>query len=594
MNPLAEYRSRLEARGALRDREQQLFRLIGNLRLFVGIAGVVVAFFVFGITAISAWWLVIPLASFSILVVIHSKIVERLEAATRAVTFFEQGIARLENRWAGRGEPGERFRNPAHVYADDLDVFGKGSLYELLCTARTRAGENSLAGWLLHPARIDEARARQDALVELRARLDLREDFAVLGESVRSGMDPDVVVHWAAAPEIGFPRWTRALAALLGAAVVLTLGLYLAGWWSRTPFLAALMLELAFGFSFGRKTLAVAGAVNSPARDLALLSELLERIEGETFASPLLARWKARLDASGLRASREIARLRGLVSRLDWQRNVLFTPVAMAILWSLQIAISIERWRRVSGAHIGEWIETIGEFEALLALAGYSYEHPDDPLPELSDAPGGLFDAEAIGHPLMAPADCVRNDVRLGGDLRLLIVSGSNMSGKSTLLRSVGLNAVLAWSGAPVRAKALRISPLAVGASLRILDSLQDGRSRFYAEITRLREVVNLAGGERTLLFLIDELLSGTNSHDRRIGAGAIVRTLVDRGAIGLITTHDLALAQIASDFGGRAANVHFEDALEDGRLHFDYRLRQGIVERSNALDLMRSVGLEV
>ena len=185
--------------------------------------------------------------------------------------------------------------------------------------------------------------------------------------------------------------------------------------------------------------------------------------------------------------------------------------------------------------------------------------------------------------------------MRVGADLRLLIVSGSNMSGKSTLLRfAVGLNVVLAWAGAPVRAQSFAVSPLTVGASIRVMDSLQDGKSRFYAEITRLREIVNLAGGDRPVLFLLDELLSGTNSHDRKIGAEAIVRSLIDRGAIGMITTHDLALAHIADDLPGRAMNVHFADTLENGRLHFDYQLQPGIVERSNALDLMRSVGLEV
>ncbi len=208
--------------------------------------------------------------------------------------------------------------------------------------------------------------------------------------------------------------------------------------------------------------------------------------------------------------------------------------------------------------------------------------------------PGGCFEAEGLGHPLMPEAKCVPNDVRLGGEIRLLIVSGSNMSGKSTLLRTVGLNTVLAWAGAPVRANHLKISPLKVGASIRVQDSLQDGRSRFYAEITRLREIVRLAEGGETTLFLVDELLSGTNSHDRRIGAGAIVRMLLDRGALGMITTHDLALAEIAAGLEGRAVNVHFVDSLEDGQLHFDYKLLPGIVERSNALDLMRSVGLEV
>lgn len=244
--------------------------------------------------------------------------------------------------------------------------------------------------------------------------------------------------------------------------------------------------------------------------------------------------------------------------------------------------------------HVREWIAGAGEFEALCALAGYTYEHPSDTFPELVETSGGWFEARGLGHPLLAESRCVRNDVRLGAETRLLIVSGSNMSGKSTLLRAVGLNAVLAWAGAPVRAQHLKISPLMVGASIRVLDSLVDGRSRFYAEITRLREIVRLAESAGTVLFLVDELLSGTNSHDRRIGAGAIVRMLLDHGGIGMITTHDLALANIAADLEGRAVNVHFADSLENGRLHFDYRLMPGIVERSNALDLMRAVGFEV
>jgi hypothetical protein len=594
VNPLAEYQQRLADRRALSERERKLFRRIGNARLLTGIAGVALAFFVFGEIYVAPWWLLIPLVAFIILVVIHARVVERLERANRAVSFYERGLERLEDRWIGRGEMGERFHNPEHVYAEDLDLFGKGSLFELLCVARTRAGEDALAGWLLGSASREEALGRQQAVAELRPRLDLREDLAVLGASVRSGAEPEAVARWAQAPPVIFPAGARVIAAILAAAVIVTFGLYMARVFTRTPFFVALFTEVAYGFYLGTRTLRVASAVNSPAHDLALFATLLERIEKEPCEAPLLSNLKTKLAATGLVASVEIARLRRLVTLLDWQRNILFAPIAMALLWSAQIAMAVEHWRRLSGPHIAEWISVIGQFEALAALAGYSFEHPDDPFPDLAEVEGGWFEAKALGHPLMPLSHCVRNDVRLGGDLRLLIVSGSNMSGKSTLLRAVGLNTVLAWAGAPVRAGRLKISPLTVGASIRVLDSLQDGRSRFYAEITRLREIVALASGPRTLLFLMDELLSGTNSHDRKIGAGAIVRTLVERGGIGLITTHDLALANIAADFPGRALNVHFEDTLENGRLHFDYHLRQGVVERSNALDLMRSVGLEV
>ena len=594
MNPIAEYQERLQNRQALAELEHKKFRRIGNARLITAIVGVVLAFFVFGEVVISAWWLVPPVAVFAILVVVHARVVERMERANRAVAFYQRALDRLENRWMGKGESGDRFRNPAHVYQEDLDIFGKASLFELLCTARTRGGEDALAGWLLAPAPLEEASARQKATEELRPRLDLREDLAVLGDVVRSTMDPDAAAAWGEAAEVRFPVGAPWIAALLAAAVVVTFALYMASLTPRTPFLAALLLELGYMMILGKKTLRVTAAVNSPARELALFATLLQRLESEPFEAPVLQHAQGRLHAAGLTASREIDRLKRLVARLDWQRNLFFTPIALVVLWGPQHAMALERWRRVSGRHIREWIGGVGEFEALFALAGYSYEHPQNTFPELRETEGGCFDAAGLRHPLMKEGQCIPNDLRLGGELRLLIVSGSNMSGKSTLLRSVGLNAVLAWAGAPVCAERLVISSMAVGASIRVVDSLQDGRSRFYAEITRLREIMNLTAGPRAVLFLLDELLSGTNSHDRKIGAAAIVRSLVDRGAMGIITTHDLALAHIADDLPGRAINVHFADTLDQGLLHFDYRLRPGVVERSNALDLMRSVGLEV
>jgi len=263
-------------------------------------------------------------------------------------------------------------------------------------------------------------------------------------------------------------------------------------------------------------------------------------------------------------------------------------------------AVAIDRWRSTWGPAVCEWIRVVGELEALAALATYTYEHPADPFPDLVDD-GPLFDAESLRHPLLPGRGGVPNDVRLGGvsstgadGPRVIIVSGSNMSGKSTLLRTVGVNTVLAMAGGPVRASALRISLLAIGATLKIEDSLQAGHSRFYAEILRIRAIADTGRGPLPLLFLLDEILHGTNSHDRRIGAEAIVRTLVHEGAIGLVTTHDLALTELAASLGKAAVNMHFEDRLENGRMVFDYRIRPGVVEHSNALALMRAIGLDV
>jgi DNA mismatch repair ATPase MutS len=280
------------------------------------------------------------------------------------------------------------------------------------------------------------------------------------------------------------------------------------------------------------------------------------------------------------------------MSLVDSREHVMVRLVAPLLLWDLHLAYALERWRVVSGPAVPRWLAAVGEIEALSSLAGYHYEHPDDVFPDLQEEPP-CFDAEGVAHPLIAEAVAVRNDVRLTGDLRVLVVSGSNMSGKSTLLRAVGVNAVLAQAGAPVRARRLRLTTLAIGASIRNEDSLQVGVSRFYAEVTRLGHIMRVAS-ETPVLFLIDELLHGTNSHDRRIGAEAIVGGLVDRGAIGLVTTHDLALTQVGVALGARAANVHFEDTLEHGRMRFDYLMRPGVVEKSNALALMRSVGLDV
>jgi DNA mismatch repair ATPase MutS len=268
--------------------------------------------------------------------------------------------------------------------------------------------------------------------------------------------------------------------------------------------------------------------------------------------------------------------------------------VGALLLWTTQLALAIERWRRRHGALVGQWVIALGEIEALVSLATYSAEHPDDPMPTLADGVA-CFAAEGLVHPLLPRRVAVPNDLALGtGPVRAMVVSGSNMSGKSTLLRAVGVNVVLAQAGAPVSARAVRLTPLELGASFRPQDSLQHGQSRFYAEIGRLRRTVDLLETGRPVLFLLDELLSGTNSYDRARGARAIVEHLVRRGAIGLLTTHDLALASIADALAPAMANVHFEDTLDGGALRFDYRLRSGVVERSNAVELMRAVGLPV
>jgi hypothetical protein len=547
-----------------------------------------------GAGRISPWWLLLPIVALIVLVVIHDRVDRALRLAGRGIAYYERALARLDNTWIGAGNQGERFRDPRHVFADDLDLFGRGSLFELLSTARTRMGERVLAGWLLSPGEPKETAERQESVKELRPRVDLREEIALMGDDLRAALDDRRLGAWGTEPAVVFFPGARWVALILAIAAVASAVTTLFDVTSLVPFLFVVLAELMFMMATHKATGRVVESVGTPAHELRLIALLLERLEREPFSSPGLAGLRGRLLVDGTPATQEIRRLVRLVDRLDWAQNLFFRPIAAALVWIPQFAMAVERWRARYGPHVAGWVAAIGEFEAMSSLACFAYERPDAVFPELVNSSSRFYDAQGLTHPLIPAAEAVANDVKLGDDIRLWIVSGSNMSGKSTLLRAVGLSVVLAWAGAPVTAGRLTLSRLRLGASMRTSDSVIDHRSRFYAEISRLKDVVDLARSGQPLLFLLDELLSGTNSHDRRVGAQALLFGLVEREAIGLATTHDLALAEIAEQLNGRAVNVHFEDHLEGGEIRFDYHLRPGVVARGNALELMRAVGLDV
>jgi hypothetical protein len=639
-DPRSTYSRLLAERQAEIAARERRHRALGYWRLAAAACGAAIVGMALFQRSVSVLWAAIPVVVFVTLAVQHESLLRVLERRRRAARFFERALARLDGRWAGTGEPGDRYLDPAHPYARDLDLFGKGSLFELISTARTHVGEDTLARWLLFPADPATVRARQEAVEELRTRVDLREDLAILAEEARTGVDPVALAAWGEAPALLAPglahagTWALTALGLLGLAAIFTFEAGNLGF-LRVPdpasvllrdlFLVSLLVNGTFLYRFRKKVGPVVAAVEEAAHELRLLSETLVRLERESFRSPLLAALRESLDVAGSPPSRRMARLDRLTEYLDSSDHILVRVAEPIVLWTTHLAFAVEDWRRESGPAVRRWLAAVGEIEALCSLASHAFEHPDDPFPEFTDvgrspwtaadapvrlpeaesgdsrragapAPpsGPWLEAEGIGHPLIPEDRVVRNDVKLGGALRVIVVSGSNMSGKSTLLRTLGVNVALAQAGAPVRARRLRISPLAVGASILIADSLQGGVSRFYAEILRLRQILDAAGGPLPVLFLVDEFLHGTNSHDRRIGAEALVRGLVKRGAIGLITTHDLALAGIADGLGERAANVHFEDSIVDGQMRFDYAMRPGVVRKSNAIELMRSVGLEI
>jgi hypothetical protein len=594
--PFEEYKKRQQAREMKVAHFENVHRRFGNIRLLIVIATLIAAWFSFHRDAFSPWWLLLALVVFLAIAILHAKVLRQRACAERAVGFYRKGLARIEDRWAGTGQTGARIDIHSSLYATDLDLFGQGSLFELLSLARTRMGEDTLAAWLLSPSPIAQLTQRHAAVAELRNHLDLREDIAILGPfsdpALKVGIHPEALTQWAEAPNQLTRPWLRWLSLLLAIAAIAA-AIVWAELGTKAPFFAIVIIETIITALLRKRTDAVFHAAEHALEDLQLLSSLLARLEREQFEAPRLQALKADLSTHHLTASQTIARLQTIVEYIRSLDNPLMRILNIPLLYVVQVAYAAEAWRTAHGAAVRSWLKAIGEVEALLSLSGYSYEHPSDPFPEFLEGPP-CFHAEQLGHPLIPAAKCVRNDISVCDETKVLLISGSNMSGKSTLMRAVGINTVLAMAGAPVRARRLQLTPLQIGASILINDSLQEGSSRFYAEITRLRQICDLAEKHPPVLFLLDELLQGTNSKDRLIGAEGVVRALLASGAIGLISTHDLALTNIGGQQDNRLQNVHLQDEIHDGKMTFDFKLHQGVVTKSNGIELMRLIGLKV
>jgi MutS-like protein len=591
-HPHLEYTKRIEKYQRIVAIKERTHRQIGNSKLAVVGLALMIAFLSLVKHSISAYWIFVPVAFYGALAIWHEMVLRAQRCAESAAVFYRRGVARVEDHWAGTGETGERFRDTKHRYADDLDLFGRGSLFELLSTARLPMGENFLAHWLCSPSPIAAVVNRQKLVAELRENLDLRESIATTGSELRAHLNPESLAFWSEGKTL-MPTSLRALVALLSLSAVATLVLSFATlvYW---PLLSVLITESLVFWWLQRRAEAVVSHLSANAAELTLLAQILGRLEREPFTSESLQAFRDPLKAGGA-ASNAIQKLARVVYWIDARDSVIGRFLDVTMLYTILTAFAAEAWRHRWGRRTRLWIDIVGEMEALLSLASYSFEHPQDPFPVFdAEHTEPFFDGEELGHPLIPAQQCVRNSVRLDQSTRLLLISGSNMSGKSTFLRTVGVNAVLARAGAPIRGEALRLSSLALGTRIRSGDSLQEGRSNFYTEILRIRDVFELTTGEQPLLFLFDELLEGTNSKDRRIGAEGLLRALLERNAIGMVTTHDLALTEITETLGEIARNAHYQDFVESGEMRFDYKLRDGVVTRSNALELMRLIGLRV
>ncbi len=510
----------------------------------------------------------------------------------RLIGFYEQRLARMRQEWAGKGDPGSDLRELYHLSAQDLDLFGEGSMFELLCDVDTPAGRETLARWLQHPSSPAEVASRQNSIRSLRARRDLRESLALFRTGDASEYSWRILREWLVADPVDLPRWAPQTTLMLPLALLAACAVWAAGLLHAPVSLWVVagiaVAEGGLALLLRRRVRAIVAELHLPVRKVESLRRLCSFVRGVSLATSPLVELQKRFQGSAER----IASFQRLVRILSCRDNEWTIWPFLLLMGTTQTALRIERWRERHGRELVEWITRLGEFEALMAIAAYAHENPGDAFPEFAED-GPVFEAQEMGHPLLNPRTCVRNDIALGPDHRFLLVTGSNMSGKSTLLRAVGLNTTLAQMGAPVRAERLRLSQTHVCASIRIEDSLLDGASHFYAEVQRLKAIVDLVRSGSPVLFLIDELFAGTNSADRRVAAEAVISSLASHRAIGLVTSHDLALSEIAETEGFMGGNVHFTElSTADGPLAFDYRIHPGKLSHGNALKIIKLVGL--
>ncbi|HEY2407205.1 MAG TPA: MutS family DNA mismatch repair protein [Polyangiaceae bacterium] len=541
------------------------------------------------------------LAAFIALVVEHGRVIRREDLARRFARVNRDALLRVTGRFSELAETGAAFADAAHPYCDDLDVFGPGSLFQRLSVAHTRMGQHKLAGFLRTRAAPSEIRERQVAVRELAPLLELRQRLEALALAVvdpgprrREAPSPEPLLSWAESAPVLTRRplviWlARILPFFTVAGLIAWTSFGQPVWAFVVPaLLARLLLAQA-----GSETARVFRAVSETQGAFLRYGTLLAEIESLQASAPLLKQAQARLRQSGRTPSVEMRRFERAVGYFELKHNGMIHPfVDTLLIWDVHCVLALEAWQASAGRHVREWLDVVGEVEALSSLAGLAHDEPSFAFPELASSM--RFAARGLGHPLIDSARRVVNDVNLPEAGRALLVTGSNMSGKSTLLRSIGLASVLAFAGGPVCAESLTLSELDLITSMRISDSLSRGVSHFYAELKKLKAVVDAAESSAPVLFLLDEILHGTNSLERQLGARWVIGRLIARGAIGAVSTHDMGLCELSPDLMARVELVHFRESVQGDEMTFDYRMHEGPVQAGNALKLMRQIGLDV
>ncbi|WP_157872791.1 MutS family DNA mismatch repair protein [Desulfoscipio gibsoniae] len=527
------------------------------------------------------------------MIIKHNRIKDHIRYLNSLVCINDNAMRRLEGKWLEFANTGERFVDPEHRYSLDLNIFGQGSLFQYINATTSFVGEERLAQLLNSSAGLKEIKHRQLAIQELSLRLDWRQHFQATGMLDKPGKPGDLqkLLDWAEAKLLLTNKFTSLLLFL----PIITLILAALGYLHFIP-RYIWVFTLAIQIVIVALTEKTAGQIfiktGNTVNELRRYTALLACVEPENFTTPVLKGLKRKLSRGGDVPSRQIKQLFKIVERIGMRHSSLHPIINIGILWDLQTVIMLENWRNSSGRSLRTWIEVLADFEALSSLAGLVHDHPDWAVPEITDSKPEL-NGIALGHPLIKDEMRVYNDVELSEPGTVLLITGSNMSGKSTLLRTVGINLVLAFAGASVCAGQFKCCFMDIYSSIHINDNLEKNISSFYAELQRIKLIVDAGKTGKPMIFLIDEIFKGTNSKDRILGAKAVIRSLHDLGTIGLVSTHDLELSSLEEEIP-LIKNYHFTDKITGRKITFDYRLKPGVSKSTNALALMKIIGIEL
>ena len=594
MNPKNHYTERLSlTKGQLQQVKKQIFR-ISMLRLTLFIAGVAGIYFFFSQTPLLIVCICLTFLPLFILVKIHNRFFIRKEWLETQARIIQEELQALSGDYSSF-EDGKEYVNPEHPYSFDLDIFGRRSLFQSINRTCTFFGKNRLAKWLQnHLHEKTSIEKRQEMVREISEHTLFREQFRVAG-LVHHGQSSDAekIQAWSQSPaQYLHAGWVKAF--IWGVPVINSLLLItsLIGWTSFSCLGLSFGIFLVLSFGIIKRATYIQETYGKQLKSLNGYARLIALAKAEDWKSAGMLELMERFNLNGQSPVQALQQLSKELDRLDLRNNqFLYVLLEGSIFFQLQEIVRIERWKVRYGQHISEWLETVGELDALCSLGTFAYNHPQYTYPELTEKPF-CFLATQMGHPLMPASQCVKNDATIPSRPFFLIITGANMAGKSTYLRTIGVNYLLACIGAPVCCERLKLYPNQLITSLRTSDSLSDNESYFFAELKRLKRIIDLLNQGQQLFIILDEILKGTNSMDKQKGSFDLIRQFMQLKANGIIATHDLLLGSLIKQFPEEIRNYCFEADIKENELTFSYKLREGVAQNMNACFLMKKMGI--